>query len=229
MRRARTPSELTLTEEFFLVALDDSTGRPMIGRDPLGAGLAGTAVATLILAGRAEIHDDGLLVPIDGQPLGDPVADPLLAELRQERRQPVTEWIALMRTGLPDVVAEDLESLGVLRTELVRQPVTRRTVTRFLAMDPVRAVGPRVRLGHALGRVVAVDGRTAVLAQIVRVTGAASWFVTMFGPTVRSQLTATAAHLDPQLAAVVAAIDAPTPRSKTAIRLWPQRDTSIAW
>lgn len=229
MRRARTPSELTLTEEFFLVALDDNAGRPMIGRDPLGAGLAGAAVATLILAGRAEVSDDGLLVPVDARPLGDPVADPLLAELRQEQRQPVTEWIGLMRTGLPDVVTEDLESLGVLRTEVVRQPVTRRASTRFLAMDPVRAVGPRVRLGHALGQVVAVDRRTAVLAQIVRVTGVSGWFVTMFGSTVRSQLKSTAASLGPQLATVVAAIDGPPPRSRTAIRLWPQRDTSIAW
>ncbi|WFE19765.1 GPP34 family phosphoprotein [Solwaraspora sp. WMMD937] len=228
MRRARTPTELTLTEEFFLVALDDSTGRPMVGRDLLGAGLAGTAIATLILAGRAEVCD-GLLVPVDGQPLGDPVADPLLAELRLEQRQPVPDWIALMRPGLPGVVAEDLETLGVLRTEQVRHPVTRRMTTRFPAMDPVRAVGPRVRLGHALGRVVPVDARTAALAQIVRATGTEGWFVTMYGATVRRQLTATASRLDPQLTAVVDAINHPVPRSRLAVRLWPQRDTSIAW
>ncbi|WFE29064.1 GPP34 family phosphoprotein [Solwaraspora sp. WMMD791] len=229
MPRARTPSELTLTEEFFLVALDDSTGRPMIGPDPLGAGLAGAAIATLVLAGRAQVRDDGLLVPADGLPIGDPVADPLLAELRREPRQPVPDWITLMRPGLPGVVAEDLEALGVLRTEVVRQPLTRRSVARFPAMDPVRAVGPRVRLGHALGRVGPVGRRAATLAQIVRATGADAWFVTMYGPTVRSQLTTTAAGLDPQLTAVVAAINGQPTRSRMAVRLWPARDTSVAW
>ncbi|MFY1632696.1 GOLPH3/VPS74 family protein [Solwaraspora sp. WMMB335] len=228
MRRARTPSELTLTEEFFLVALDESTGRPMIDRDMLGAGLAGAVIATLILAGRAAVQD-ATLVPVDGQPLGDPVADPLLAELRRERRAPVTAWIDLMRPGLSAVIAEDLAALGVIRIQLVRQQLTRRVVARFPAADPVRAVGPRVRLGHALGRVVAVDARTATLAQITQATGVHRWFVTMYGPIVREQLAAAASALVPELAAVVAAITGPAPRSRIAVRFWPQRDTSIAW
>ncbi|MDG4766663.1 GPP34 family phosphoprotein [Solwaraspora sp. WMMD406] len=228
MRHARTPTELTLTEEFFLVALDDATGRPMIGRDALGAGLAGAAIATLLLAGRAAVHD-AMLVATDGDPVDDPICDPLLAGLRRERRQPVGAWIALMRDGLPAIVAEDLEALGVLRTVRVRQVVTRRTVARFPADDPVRAVGPRVRLGYALGRPVAVDDRTAVLAQIVRATGMDRWFVTMFGPVVRNRLAALAQRMDPQLGVVVTAISEPAPQARPTIRLWPQRDTSVAW
>ncbi|MEV1289803.1 GPP34 family phosphoprotein [Micromonospora sp. NPDC049679] len=207
MPSADTGSEFTLAEEFFLIAHDDSSGKPLVNADLLTIGLAGSVLAGLVLAGRVTVLEQAIAL-MDERPVGDPLGDPLIAALRlRGDRHPVRAWIDYLRDGLTGAVAEDLESRGLIRVVLVRRPLTRRPAARYPAVDPVKAVGPRVRLGHALGRAVPVDARTAMLAEIVRATRMDGWFVDVYGPTVREQLTRIRGNLPRTLRTLVTGID----------------------
>jgi hypothetical protein len=207
MLSADTGSEFTLAEEFFLIAHDDSTGRGLLNAELLTIGLAGSVLASLVLAGRVTVLENAIAL-MDERPVGDPLGDPLIEELRRRGdRQPVRAWIDYLRDGLTAAVAEDLASRGLIRVVVFRRPLTRRPAARYPAVDPVKAVGPRVRMGHALGRPVPVDARTAMLAEIVRATGMDGWFVDVYGPTVRDQLARITGNLPRTLRAFVAGID----------------------
>lgn len=215
---ADSGSEFTLAEEFFLIAHDDHTGRGLLDADVLAVGLAGAVLAGLVLAGRVTVLD-GKVALMDERPAGDPIGDPLIAALRQEGEQrTVRAWIDELRDGLTATVAEDLEARGVIRPVVARQPVHRRPRVRYPAVAPVRAVRPRVRLGHALGRAVRVDARTALLAAIVRATGLAGWFIDVYGPPVRGQLARISANLPPSLRTLITAVErASRPRWSFAV------------
>lgn len=207
MLSADTGAEFTLAEEFFLIAHDDHTGRALTNTDLLDVGLAGAVIAGLVLAGRATVLE-GALALMDERPVGDPIGDPLIHELRRcGDRRPVRAWIDYLRDGIAATVAEDLEARGVVRPAVTRRALRRRTVVRYPAVDAIRAVGPRVRLGHALGQAVPVDARTAMLAEIVRASALADWFVDVYGPRVREQLTRISANLPRTLRALVDGID----------------------
>ncbi|SDY37463.1 Golgi phosphoprotein 3 (GPP34) [Micromonospora pattaloongensis] len=214
MLTADTGPGFTLAEEFFLIAHDDRTGRALLGGDLLAVGLAGSVLAGLVLAGRLTVLDRAVAL-MDSRPVGDPIGDPLIAELRQRaERRSVRAWIEYLCDGLTAAVAEDLAARGLIRIAEVRHPVTRRRTARYPAVDAARAVGPRVRLGHALGAPAPVDARTALLAEIVRATGLDGWFVDVYGPPVREQLARIDANLPRTLRALLTGVD----EAVTAVR-----------
>ncbi|HEY8533473.1 MAG TPA: GPP34 family phosphoprotein [Micromonospora sp.] len=205
--RADSPATFTLAEEFFLIAHDDHTGRALLDADSLAAGLAGAVLAGLVLAGRITIAE-GQVTLQDERATGDPIGDPLLVALRRQSDQrTVDAWLDELRDGLTTTVAEDLAARGLIRPVLARHPLVHRRRVRYPAVDAARAVAPRARLGSALGRAAPVDGRTAVLAEIVRATGLARWFIDVYGPSVRDQLARVRKQVPASVQTLAAAIE----------------------
>ncbi|WP_327114382.1 GPP34 family phosphoprotein [Nocardia sp. NBC_01730] len=120
---------LTVAEEFLLLALDDDTGKKMVGGPRMGAALAGAAIVELTVEGALRLteegdpeHKPGRLVTTSRRP-----ADPRLAELVgvADARKPKDavgkvagfgQWRSHAR-NLEDALLNDLVETGYLVEE----------------------------------------------------------------------------------------------------------------
>ena len=113
--------ELTLVEEFALLALDDRTGEPLnLPPSALGYGLAGAIILDLSLAGRVDTDLEQLTV-ISPVPTGNVLLDPWLR--RFQSTQPpnsVKFWLrelVLREEEIQRAAVDRLIQRGILRRE----------------------------------------------------------------------------------------------------------------
>ncbi len=111
--------QISLIEEFLLLALEDSGGEfdsaPEIY---LGCGLAGAALMDLALRDRIDSDLDGVFA-INAAPTGDATLDRVLAEIAAEpKRLSAQDWISRLSRQAPAMRRAALSALcarGVLR------------------------------------------------------------------------------------------------------------------
>jgi Golgi phosphoprotein 3 (GPP34) len=150
-------TELALTEELLLIALEDEQGADTANwGGGVEAGLAGALLLELAAAGRVESDDDGLVAVETCEP-PDPLAAEALAAIRgAEKQRKAKDWVHRLPKALKPLrarVAEGLVERGVLEEER-RKRLGLFETTRYPESDP----GPERRLRAALAEVL-VTGR----------------------------------------------------------------------
>lgn len=112
----------TITEEFFLLCIDDNKGKVISAvSDGLNLGLAGALLADLALHDKISVAEKKLTI-IDPSPVGDPILDAGLAIITSEKRtRKLDFWLQkLGNKKLASQVVERLVEKNVIRVEKKR-------------------------------------------------------------------------------------------------------------
>lgn len=161
---------MLLSDDLFLIAHDDTTGRPRLHARAVELGLAGALLAELVLYGRVTVHD-GRLVVVDRRPPGDPLAHTVLDQLISEPQyRAVRIWLAFLAGQAVDAVGQRLERAG--RVTRVNRRWHRST--RYVPVDMSSAAWPGHRLRLFLTRGEPLSLTDALLAGLVSATGLTS-------------------------------------------------------
>jgi hypothetical protein len=160
---------MSLADEFYLIAHQDSTGQSRLHSRAAGYGLAAALLAELHLHGNLTMDDFNVTVTSPSPP-PDPLAHRVLEHLLGEpAKRPVRDWLAFLgRTAVEDV-AKRLTRLGIL--EMVE---TKRLWSVSRSYVPVainEAAWPHARITAHLVRRRRVDLPDRVLTGLCFATG----------------------------------------------------------
>lgn len=136
-----------LAADLFLLALDESGGRPAVPRGLLARGLAGAALADLVVAGALTVDGDRRVLPAGPLPPGaDETAALVLDSVAYAPRRHVAgEWVDALGAPLPELVQRTLVRRGVLTVAPGRGVLGRRRA-RLLVHDRAAARAPATTL-----------------------------------------------------------------------------------
>jgi hypothetical protein len=158
-----------LSDEFFLLAHDDSSGRPRLHHRAVGLGLAAGLLGELILLGRITADGGGVAV-LDRQPPAEPTAHLVLDQLIVEPAQhPVRIWLAYLAESSTDAVGGRLERAGHVTRTASRRLL--RSKVFYVPVDMSTAAMPTVRLRIALSREEQLTQQDALLGGLATATG----------------------------------------------------------
>ena len=175
---------MLIAEEYLLLALDDTTGKPRIGGDRLEPALAGALLAELALLERIGVtpreagwNKRGRVTITSLTPTDDPELDAALEKLAANEGKKVKDLVSeysLKKTrlshGVRDRLLERLAAAGLLvRTEGTVLGFIPRTT--WPARDPALEDDVRRRLQSALVGGATPTERTVTLIALLQVTG----------------------------------------------------------
>jgi hypothetical protein len=164
-------TDFGLADELFLVGHNEYSGKEGVNADVLDTGLAGAVLGEAILQRRVVVTNGRVTVD-DPRPWGDPVTDAVIREVVRRGDSYVPRaWIEHLRSDVRDVVGRRLVAAGMVQREESKVGLTRRSLVRYRAIDPLQATRPLVRVSHFLQRPEHIDAQTATLAGIIRSTG----------------------------------------------------------
>ncbi|MFJ3403339.1 GPP34 family phosphoprotein [Promicromonospora sp. NPDC090134] len=169
--------EMSLAEEYLLLALDDTSGRPLIGAQHLQFALAGATVAELMLRGALDVSDG-----VDGGQKGrfrvtgratpsDPVQLEILGLLDGRKPKDAIRKIgqgSFART-LRETLQQGLAARGVLREEQVKV-LGLFPSTTWKTHDPAPEAAVRERVLAALTGSADLDEAMAALVSLLHAT-----------------------------------------------------------
>lgn len=186
-----------LGDEFFLIALDDRTGRTRLSTKVFGLGLAGALLGELVLDGRITVSADQVQV-IDRRPPMDALAHTVLDHLMAEPgSHSIRTWLVFLARSAPDQVAERLWRAGHIRRERSRR--VWRTETIYPPTDVNTAYAPTARLANNLGHGRQLTWPEAAVAGLVVATGLEGHVLYTSDPAARDYLRHIVSHLTPDL------------------------------
>jgi hypothetical protein len=161
---------LLLADEFWLLAHDDSTGRPRLSGGVLGLGLASAQIGELAGHGNVLLHRGQVHVRAGGAPPSDELTRAVLDTMETEPPgHPIRTWLVYLSRTAPERVARRLVRQGVLRREHTRKML--KQVVTYRPVDANRAAWPLARLSTALRRQSLMAEPDAVLAGLAVATG----------------------------------------------------------
>ncbi|WDZ82135.1 GOLPH3/VPS74 family protein [Micromonospora cathayae] len=160
---------MLIADEFFLIAHDDSRGRPRLNPTATGLGLAAGLLGELILTGRITVAG-GRVSVLDRRPPGDALAGTVLAQLTRAGQHPaVRTWLGLLARTAATAVGERLSRTGVIRRQEKRGLL--RTTVSYVATDRNALAWPATRLLALLDRPQPPTVPDALLIGLVSATG----------------------------------------------------------
>lgn len=195
---------MLLADELFLIAHDDTTGRPRLHLRAAELGLAGALLGELLLYGRIAVHG-GRLTVVDRRPPDDALAHTVLDQVIAEPQyRAVRIWLAFLAGQAVDAVGQRLERAGrVTRTQ-------RRwgRVVRYVPVDMSTAAWPGHRLRLFLTRGEPMTVTDTLLAGLVSATGLTSQVLWDAPASSHEYLASLIAALPPPLRELVAHLQA---------------------
>lgn len=192
---------MLLADEFFLVALDDRTGRLRLSPNVFGLGLAGALLGELVLEERITVDGDRLQVR-NRRPTTDALTHTILDHLLAEATvHPLRTWLVFLARRSREQVAERLWRAGHIRRERSRR--LWHTELIYPPTDVNTAYQPTARLSNALSRGYQFTWPDAALAGLVLATGLDGHLLYTSDPAGRDYLRHIVEHLTPSLHGLV--------------------------
>jgi len=102
--------QLSLTEQFTLIALNDEKGRFVSDPTYLDNGLAGATLLELGLLNRIDWVDNIVKVK-DDSPLGIPILDQSLMAIKKEKPSKISHWIGVLNANAGNIKHVTLKTL----------------------------------------------------------------------------------------------------------------------
>lgn len=158
----------------FLLAHDPTSGRPLVGRDAVCAGVLAAQLADLMIAGQVVLDDAGRVVVTGRRAVsgGDAAAAVVETLAFRGGGRLGGPWADALGDTVYERVADSLIDTGEIRREPSRRLIGA-THDRFPAVDPWRTDRPRQELAHMVRSPRAFDlpGAVAVLAVVATGVG----------------------------------------------------------
>jgi hypothetical protein len=157
-----------LADEFFRLAHNDATGRPLLHPRAMGIGLAAALLAELIFAEKIIARDERLCV-VDLTPPRDALAHTTLDQLASDPQQhAIRTWLGFLAQTSYESVAQRLWRAGEVRREESRRLLSRAVV--YVPVDPNVAAWPSARLSMRLREGRPLDQFDAFLVGLAAAT-----------------------------------------------------------
>lgn len=197
---------MLLADEFFLIAHDDTTGKPKLHSRAAGYGLAGGLLAELVLYGHISV-DAAVLSVLDHRPPPDALAHTVLDQIVGEpEHRGVRIWLDFLGQSAAESVGERLARAGVVRREETRRLL--RTSIVYPPVDINAAAWLVTRLRAVLDRSDSITTPDAMLLGLVTATNLTRQVWWESEPRVLQRLSQTVAALPPPLRELVMHIEA---------------------
>jgi hypothetical protein len=133
-----------LADDFFRLAHQDYSGKPLLHHNVAGLGLAAALLAELTFTGRITVAQSRVTV-VDLSPPEDPLAHSVLGQLASEATvHPVRIWLAYLGRHAYQDVARRLLTAGHVQEEVTRKLLSKTVV--FRPTDVNTAAWPWARL-----------------------------------------------------------------------------------
>lgn len=159
---------MLVADEFYHVAQDESSGKPLLHARILGLGLAAALLGELMLAGHLGAGD-GNIVVINQRPPEDALAHTVLDQIIAEpQHRDIGIWLAFLGKTAPDEVGQRMLRAGLLTRSESRGLL--RTTVRYLPTDRSAAAWPETRLRRFLTRGEQLNVHDGLLAGLVFAT-----------------------------------------------------------
>ncbi|MBS2963030.1 GPP34 family phosphoprotein [Actinocrinis puniceicyclus] len=199
MRPAQAPGRPgRLADDFFLMAHDETSGKPRLPERIAGLGLAAALLGELALSGRVEPRD-GTVAVLDAAACGDELAGRMLEFLKQEQH-PTRTWLAFFGGSAHEEVGLRMVGDGLLVRASRRRPWQ---AGRWVPAAAGVAARPTALLCTALIRGQRLDERSLLLLGLLRATGLDQpvlWEVRQSEPHALRRIDGALALLRPPLA-----------------------------
>ena len=187
-----------LADEFYLLAQDDTSGRPLLPGRVAGLALAAALLGELGLIGRIAVRS-GSLVVLEGSSPTAGLIDRVKCVLEAESpTRPVRDWLEYFGPRAIRDVSSRLVGSGVLVRRPSRLPLR---PARLIPVDSNSAAVVSATLVTSLVRFRPLDARSAMLAGLVRATKLdrdhPAFFEVRDQPAVQRYLDAVLAELTP--------------------------------
>lgn len=197
---------MLLADELFLIAHDDTNGKPKLHARAAGLGLAGGLLAELVLFGKITV-ESAVLSVLDRYPPPDALAHTVLDQLIGEpEHRGVRIWLDFLGQSAAESVGERLARAGVVRRQETRRLL--RTSIVYPPVDINAAAWPATRLRSLLDRPEAMTVSDVVLFGLITATNLARQVWWHAEPHSLQQLTHIVASLPPSLRELVMHVDA---------------------
>lgn len=195
-----------LADEFFLMAHDETTGKPRLAERIAGLGLAAALLGELAAEARVELRQ-GTVTVVDTAPCDDALAGRVLEFLKQEEH-PTRTWLAFFAQSAHEEVGRRLVEAGLLVREGKRRPWQ---PGRWVPVTPGVAARPTALLCTQLIRGQDLDERSTVLLGLLRATGLDQpvlWEVRQTAPEALRRVGEALSVLGPSLAELITQTEA---------------------
>lgn len=159
-----------ISDDFFRLAHNDSSGRPLLHPVALGTGLAAGLLADLVWSGHVDIHDGEVwLTPRAGLPLPADRVSVKVHQMLLYERHPLPTWLEFLATAAVGEVAARLVAAGQLRRVRTRRGL--RPAATYVPTDPLEAARPRAVLATRLRSGLSIEPWYVVVGGLMAVTG----------------------------------------------------------
>ena len=193
---------MLLADEFFLITVDDRTGRPRLAPKTTGLGLAAALLGELTMFGKITVQDDRLFI-VDRSPPHDALAHTTLDHLVAEpHHRLVRTWLSFLSHTAYESVAQRLFRAGHVRRETTRRLLRAQVV--YVPVDGNAAAWPWARLSTRLRAGAHLDYPDVFLAGLATATGLERQLLDGGGVEAARYLADLVAALPPPLHALVA-------------------------
>lgn len=205
-----------ISDDLYLLAHDDVTGKPYIQPRPLGLGLAGGLLAELALDGALSVAGDHITVIGRRRGPGDALAAGVLGVVAGEREaHPVRDWLAFLARTAPADVASRLAAAGYLAPAGRWLPWRG---GRWVPVDRDTAFSPVLRVRAALDVTRPLTVHGGALTGLADACGL-GFRLAQYAPARTRPLGQLAAQLDPSLGDLIAQTKAAVDSAVLAHRL----------
>jgi hypothetical protein len=141
---------LAISEDFYLIGLDERTGRPRLHAKAMSLGTSAALLAELVLADQIACLDDRIIVAPRLQLPADPLLANMLRHIVAEPQHSVSTWLTYFARTSVDGVIGRLLATGFLRAETSRGLL--RSKPAYVPTDPISLSWRSLRIAHVISK-----------------------------------------------------------------------------
>ena len=166
---SRSFEPIAIADDFYLMALDERSGRPRLHSRAMGLGLAAGLLCELILAEDLTVKADRLEALTPPTEVVDPIHARMLEHVHAEPDHDLTVWLSFFAQSAADAVAERLVARGMLTVQMSRGLIKSKPV--YVPVDMVQVSWRSLRIEQVIARGEQPEWSDRVLVGLACATG----------------------------------------------------------
>ncbi len=166
---SRSSEPIAIADDFYLMALDERSGRPRLHNRAMGLGLAAALLCELVMAEHLTVKSDRLIALVNPVHVADPIHARMLDHVNAEPDHEVPVWLSFFAQSAPDAVAERLVARGMLTVEMARGLIRSKPV--YVPVDMVQVSWRGLRIEQVIARGDAPEPSERALVGLACATG----------------------------------------------------------
>lgn len=145
----RSSQQIAIADDFYLMALDERTGKPRLHTHAMALGLSAALLCELVLADFVVVRGDRLEALPQAAPVIDPVHTKMIQHVIAEPQHSISVWLSFFAQTATDAVADRLLAAGSLSVETSRGLLRSKPV--YVPVDLVEVSWRSLRMVRIIG------------------------------------------------------------------------------